>query len=40
MRPAGEHVVTVDMSGLSSGEYHYRLVVNGRTLSRTLHVVR
>jgi hypothetical protein len=34
----GEHTVAVDVSGLSSGVYHYRLDVNGRMVSRTLRV--
>jgi hypothetical protein len=39
-RAAGEHLVQVDVSGLASGVYHYRLEVGGRTLSRLLRVVR
>ena len=39
-RGAGEHVVRVDVSGLASGVYHYRLEVGGRMLSRLLRVVR
>jgi hypothetical protein len=39
-RAAGEHVVRVDVSGLASGVYHYRLEVGGRMLSRLLRVVR
>jgi hypothetical protein len=37
---SGEHVVRVDVSGLSSGVYHYRLTANGTTLSRDMTVVR
>jgi hypothetical protein len=40
MRPAGEHAVSVDVSAMASGVYHYRLQANGRTISRTLHVTR
>jgi hypothetical protein len=36
----GEHTVTVDVSGLSSGVYHYRLEMNGHTVTRTMSVVR
>jgi hypothetical protein len=36
---SGEHAVTVDVSGLPSGVYHYRLEVNGRMVSRTMRVV-
>jgi hypothetical protein len=39
-RAAGEHMVRVDVSGLASGVYHYRLEVGGKTLSRLLRVVR
>jgi hypothetical protein len=37
---SGEHVVRVDVSGLSSGVYHYRLTANGTTLTRDMTVVR
>jgi hypothetical protein len=36
---SGEHAVTMDVSGLPSGVYHYRLEVNGRMVSRTMRVV-
>jgi hypothetical protein len=39
-RDAGDQSVRVDLSGLASGVYHYRLVANGQTLSRTLTVVK
>jgi hypothetical protein len=40
VRESGEHVVRVDVSGLPSGVYHYRLTANGTTLSRELTVVK
>lgn len=38
-RGAGEHRVTVDLSGLSAGTYRYRLTVGGVTMDRSLVVV-
>jgi hypothetical protein len=38
-RSRGEHVVRVDVSGLSSGVYHYRLEAGGRMISRSLRVM-
>lgn len=35
---AGSHRVTVDVSGLASGLYHYRLRVNGQTLTRAMTI--
>lgn len=35
---AGSHRVTVDVSGLASGLYHYRLTVNGQTLTRAMTI--
>jgi len=40
VREAGEHVVRIDVSGLPSGSYRYRLVAGGILLSRDLTVVR
>jgi hypothetical protein len=40
VREEGDHVVRVDVSGLASGIYHYRLTANGTSLSRELTVVR
>lgn len=37
---AGVHRVTVDVRGLASGLYHYRLTVNGQTLTRTMTIQR
>jgi hypothetical protein len=37
---AGEHRLSVDVSDLSAGVYHYRLSVGGRTLSRSLVIAR
>jgi hypothetical protein len=37
---SGEHVVGVDVSGLSSGVYHYRLTANGTTLTREMTIIR
>ena len=39
-REMGEQKITVDVNGLGSGVYHYRLVANGQTLTRTMTVVR
>ncbi|MBS1914202.1 MAG: choice-of-anchor D domain-containing protein [Bacteroidetes bacterium] len=39
-RPIGETRLRVDVSGLAAGLYHYRLMANGNSLSRTLTVVR
>jgi hypothetical protein len=39
-RGSGEHVVRVDVSGLTSGVYHYRLEAGGRMITRSLYVVR
>ncbi len=38
--PAGEHVVEFDRSGLASGLYMYRLTADGKSLVRTMTVVR
>ncbi|MCC7438045.1 MAG: choice-of-anchor D domain-containing protein [Armatimonadetes bacterium] len=35
---AGTHRVAVDVSGLASGVYHYRLMVNGQTLTRAMTI--
>ncbi|MBS1914204.1 MAG: choice-of-anchor D domain-containing protein [Bacteroidetes bacterium] len=40
MREAGESNVRIDVGGLANGLYHYRLVANGSSLSRTLTIVR
>ncbi|MEO5928391.1 MAG: T9SS type A sorting domain-containing protein, partial [Candidatus Kapaibacterium sp.] len=40
MRDAGEKVVSVDVSHLASGVYHYRLTGAGQTLNRTMNIVR
>jgi hypothetical protein len=40
MAEAGDHVARVDVSGLASGVYHYRLTANGTTLTREMTVVR
>lgn len=37
---AGEGHTRVDVAGMANGVYHYRLIFGGRTLSRTLSVVR
>ncbi|MBS1913275.1 MAG: choice-of-anchor D domain-containing protein [Bacteroidetes bacterium] len=39
-REAGERTVTVDVSALPSGQYHYRLNANGVMLTRSMVVVR
>jgi hypothetical protein len=39
-REMGERTVQVDVSGLASGVYHYRLTANGRVLDRSLRVVK
>jgi hypothetical protein len=38
-RPAGERTVRVDVRDLAGGVYHYRLMANGATLTRSLSVV-
>ncbi len=35
---AGTHRVAVDVSGLASGVYHYRLTLNGQTLARAMTI--
>jgi hypothetical protein len=39
-RGAGEHRVTVDVRELPSGTYHYRLIANGASITRTMTIVR
>jgi hypothetical protein len=39
-REMGEQKIAVNVSDLASGVYHYRLVANGQTLTRTMTVVR
>ncbi len=39
-RDAGRYEARVDVSGLAAGVYHYRLMVGGEMLSRTLVVVK
>jgi len=40
MRYAGEQHLRVDVSGLASGLYHYRLTSGGHSISRTMTVAR
>jgi hypothetical protein len=40
VRDAGDQSVRVELGNLASGVYHYRLIANGQTLSRTLTIVR
>jgi hypothetical protein len=39
-REAGRHTVKLDVGSLASGVYHYRLLVDGRMLTRSLTVTR
>lgn len=39
-REAGEHDVHIDLSGLPNGQYVYRLIANGVSLSRALSIVK
>lgn len=40
MRDAGDHSVTFNVHNLNSGTYHYRLVINGQTVTRSMVVAK
>jgi hypothetical protein len=40
VQTSGEHTVRVNVSGLASGVYHYRLVVDGQAISKSFKVVK